>query len=415
MTAFKKIFRASLCLLMPLTVAAQKDSAHFIQGEFKTVQARARAENKPIFVDLYFVGCIPCKRMEDETFKDKEVAEYLNKNFICYKSDINKEKDGKELSRKYGASGFPHYLYIMPDGRLIESGLGFSGARRFPEALKQIDANGKAGKVKKFSTAMNLTYPQVYNDLYDKAPAAQSPDRKKLINDWMAQQQDLSSEVSYLMMIRGMGLLEDKYVHYFIDHVQQLANDYGQRQVATSVYKKVSQRAGELGAKKDKAGFDALIRNVKPVYTENEWRIFGKIIQEPYYRAAGDENAFVDYVNDAGYYAVMEKAQLAVKSLPAAKSQRDALARMGAWLTDAEINKEKSGLVKQGLLYVRASMEYYLGANDLAKQSLDKALVLGGEKPANKQLVDNLSAAIAAGKTDYKVKMPLFPMVMNEE
>jgi uncharacterized protein YyaL (SSP411 family) len=49
--------------------------------------ARARAENKPIFLSIGYAACHWCHVMEHESFEDPEIARQLNANFVCIKVD----------------------------------------------------------------------------------------------------------------------------------------------------------------------------------------------------------------------------------------------------------------------------------------------------------------------------------------
>ncbi len=49
--------------------------------------ARARAENKPVFLSIGYASCHACNVMAVEVFEDDAVAELLNRNFVCVKVD----------------------------------------------------------------------------------------------------------------------------------------------------------------------------------------------------------------------------------------------------------------------------------------------------------------------------------------
>ena len=55
--------------------------------------ALARSENKPIFLSIGYSSCHWCHVMERESFLDEEIAELLNKNFICIKVDREERPD----------------------------------------------------------------------------------------------------------------------------------------------------------------------------------------------------------------------------------------------------------------------------------------------------------------------------------
>ncbi|MFO0871080.1 MAG: thioredoxin domain-containing protein [Pirellulales bacterium] len=55
--------------------------------------ARARREQKPIFLSIGYSSCHWCHVMERESFLDEEIAEVLNKHFICIKVDREERPD----------------------------------------------------------------------------------------------------------------------------------------------------------------------------------------------------------------------------------------------------------------------------------------------------------------------------------
>src|SRR5688572_16801831 len=97
----KKIFFAAL-ILMNLTVTAQESLINFQKDiSWQSVLDSAVKGNKLVFVDLYTDWCVPCKRMEQEVFSIRGVAEVFNNRFINYK--VNAEKgEGIALAKKYG-------------------------------------------------------------------------------------------------------------------------------------------------------------------------------------------------------------------------------------------------------------------------------------------------------------------------
>ena len=59
-----------------------KDGIKFEKDNWENTLAKAKAENKIVFVDAYTTWCGPCKKMDANTFPDKKVGDFYNKNFI---------------------------------------------------------------------------------------------------------------------------------------------------------------------------------------------------------------------------------------------------------------------------------------------------------------------------------------------
>jgi len=105
---------------------AQKKSKgiQFEEGSWVEVQALAKETGKPIFVDAYASWCGPCKKMAKEVFPTKEVGDFMNKNYINYKLDMEKG-DGIAFSKRNNVKSYPTYLFFTPDGDLTHRTLGF--------------------------------------------------------------------------------------------------------------------------------------------------------------------------------------------------------------------------------------------------------------------------------------------------
>jgi thiol-disulfide isomerase/thioredoxin len=107
-------------ILFQTTVFAQGIS--FTQGKWEEILAKAKAENKPIFVDFYAEWCGPCKFMSKNVFTDAEVGNYYNTNFISVKIDAEKEE--AELVRASQITAYPSLYYFSPDGKIINKNIG---------------------------------------------------------------------------------------------------------------------------------------------------------------------------------------------------------------------------------------------------------------------------------------------------
>jgi thioredoxin 1 len=92
----------------------------FLQGKpFAELLKKARAENKPLMIDMYAVWCGPCKLMDRTTFSDPAVGDWAKRNVIPVKIDAEKG-EGRRLSQRYMVSSFPTVLFIDPGGQEID-------------------------------------------------------------------------------------------------------------------------------------------------------------------------------------------------------------------------------------------------------------------------------------------------------
>lgn len=114
----KNIFFIASFLLTTLITIAQNREIKFETGSFEEVKAKAKRENKLIFVDAYTTWCGPCKWMAKSVFTNDTVADYFNTNFIATKIDMEKG-EGIEFRKKYQVFCFPNLLFINSDGEVI--------------------------------------------------------------------------------------------------------------------------------------------------------------------------------------------------------------------------------------------------------------------------------------------------------
>jgi uncharacterized protein YyaL (SSP411 family) len=110
--------------------------------------AKARKENKPIFLSIGYSTCHWCHVMERESFEDEKVAEFLNKHFVSIKVDREERPDVDKIYMTTvqaitGQGGWPLNCFLTPDLRPFFGGTYFPPESRygrvsFLDLLKQI-------------------------------------------------------------------------------------------------------------------------------------------------------------------------------------------------------------------------------------------------------------------------------------
>ena len=120
----------------------------------------ARAQNKPVFLSIGYSTCHWCHVMEVESFDNVEVADVLNKDFICIKMDREQYPDIDEVYMTgvqlvSGQGGWPMSSFLLADGK------PFFGATYFPAAsfislLQQISEAWKTKYVELESSAKQI-------------------------------------------------------------------------------------------------------------------------------------------------------------------------------------------------------------------------------------------------------------------
>ena len=81
---------------------------------------KAKKENKPVFLSIGYSTCHWCHVMAHESFEDEEVAEQLNKNFVCIKVDREERPDIDKIYMNVCqmitcTGGWPLTIILTPD------------------------------------------------------------------------------------------------------------------------------------------------------------------------------------------------------------------------------------------------------------------------------------------------------------
>lgn len=144
----------------------------FEDSNFAAILAKAKKENKLVFIDAYASWCGPCKLMVKNIFPLKTVGDYYNGHFINAKIDMEKG-EGIGLAKKYNVKAFPTYLFINGDGEEVHRTLGYVEENDFIQFAKDAgDPNKRLTSLKqKFENGekdpeflKNLAGLTLYND-----------------------------------------------------------------------------------------------------------------------------------------------------------------------------------------------------------------------------------------------------------
>ena len=98
--------------------------------------AKAKRENKPIFLSVGYSTCHWCHVMEHESFADEEVAALLNTYFVAVKVDREERPDIDQVymavtQTMTGRGGWPNNVFLTPDKKPFFAGTYFPKQTRW--------------------------------------------------------------------------------------------------------------------------------------------------------------------------------------------------------------------------------------------------------------------------------------------
>lgn len=155
----KRIVFIALCLLA-LSVKAQEINWVSIE---KAVELQQK-EPRKIIMDFYTKWCGPCKLLDRNTFKNKDVATYVNENFYAVKFNAegkdevnfngktfsnpsydparaNRRNSAHEFTRYMQVSGYPSIVFIDEDQNLLTKVVGYQSPQQLELYLKLFKNN----------------------------------------------------------------------------------------------------------------------------------------------------------------------------------------------------------------------------------------------------------------------------------
>jgi len=110
--------------------------------------AKARAENKPVFLSIGYSTCHWCHVMERESFEDEKIAAILNRHFVSIKVDREERPDVDKIYMSFvqamtGSGGWPLNVFLTPERKPFFGGTYFPPDNRhgrpgFPQLLQQL-------------------------------------------------------------------------------------------------------------------------------------------------------------------------------------------------------------------------------------------------------------------------------------
>ncbi|MBE9598996.1 thioredoxin family protein [Pedobacter sp. MC2016-24] len=288
----KRIKLLGMLLFTAVIASVKAQEGQFVKaGTMDELFVQAKKENKMVFVDSYFVGCHPCKQMDDEVFVLPEVEKLMEDNFVSTKIDFMTEDLGKKLQVKYAVTGFPTFLLLNADGQLVARFSGYKEADKFQNLLKEAMAKSKKGEAMKgFSSSLDVNYPAFYPVMFTE--------RKPMNADEVAaylKAKNLLEEgnaIPFLMTSKMSPELAD----FLLQNYAKLESLYGKDLVWGRRLQVINTRMKAAISTRDDAKFESFLNEVKPLFSTADWP-YAKldIAEEYYYRQQKDTKAFYKY------------------------------------------------------------------------------------------------------------------------
>ena len=146
--------------------------------------ARARRDNKPIFLSIGYSTCHWCHVMERESFESEKLAAYLNEHFVPIKVDREERPDVDKIYMTFvqamtGQGGWPLNVFLSPDLKPFYGGTYWPpetkfGRPGFQQVLEQVNHAWRTKESDLTNSALDL-HQQLIKFTARTTPASERP------------------------------------------------------------------------------------------------------------------------------------------------------------------------------------------------------------------------------------------------
>lgn len=210
----------SIFLTFFIFIHLDAQGIEFFHGNWNEALEESQNSGRPIFVDAYAKWCGPCKRMAATTFKDGDVGEYFNKNFVNVKIDAE-EGEGITFRKKYPVNAFPTLFFIDAKGELIHQAVG---AQDVKGLLKLGEfALGKVDYSREYATEYengNREPELIFN--YVQALNKSNKPSLAVSNEYLRTQKDLTTEFNLRFIHEAAVEADSRIFGLLIKHQKEI-------------------------------------------------------------------------------------------------------------------------------------------------------------------------------------------------
>ena len=108
----------------------KEEHAGWLEQDLEGALVKAKAERKVVLVDIYAEWCAQCKELDEKTWPEAGVKQWLAQNAVAIRIDTDAKR--KDLATKLQIRSYPTVILLDAEGRELRRSLGFQK----PETMK---------------------------------------------------------------------------------------------------------------------------------------------------------------------------------------------------------------------------------------------------------------------------------------
>jgi thioredoxin-related protein len=238
------------------TISAQGIDFQSDTMQWSAILAKAKAENKIVFVDAYTQWCGPCKRMAKDVFPQKAVGDVYNSAFVNVKMDME-HGEGPDIAARYGVKAYPTYMFINPSGELVHRGLGAMPADKFI-AVGKAASNPETQffALKKKFEGGEKSPEFLKNFTFTCSDAQEDALADDVANAYLKTQKDLSTDDNVAFIFRFAKKIESDAFQYWLKNRGVFEKKFGVLQAQADLDDRLITAVGKPFFKGQQKGVD---------------------------------------------------------------------------------------------------------------------------------------------------------------
>jgi thioredoxin 1 len=127
------------CFLAFRGMATENTKVRFYKGDIASIREVAKSQGKLYVLDFVAPWCLPCKIMDETTYNDENLADFISNHYVVGKVNIE-DFDGFALKDKYNIKTLPTLLVFNQAGEIVASHEGSLTASKMLRTLEDCHA-----------------------------------------------------------------------------------------------------------------------------------------------------------------------------------------------------------------------------------------------------------------------------------
>lgn len=344
---------------------------------YQEIRDTAFVENRHVMISIISEWCYWCRAMEETTFKDDEVVNKLNQNFLVLRVDGHTEI-GLALSAKFRVSSFPTLLFFTPDGYFIDKRTGYiRDAKAFVGELRDLLKVESSGLPERGfdPSILNPSFPAFYLSSFQPDLGEKELELTAIAVDTLMglNPEQWLDEIPWSLIYRfqiGMGPIGS----FFLDNYERYNERFGSSESYSHLINLLNQNIAFFAHKGAEREALELIETAKGLEAEKSDEISLRF-KVAFYMQSSDWSAVLDELED----------HLNQSTNPNLNSINSVVLKIHDSTSESEILKRAAALMKRVTQKERlyqhfdtyASLLFRLGKKEEGTTAAQKAIELG--------------------------------------